>query len=222
MFLATANMLLGLLISVRYSPVRFWPHRRFNIFALHNWTGYALLVAVVIHPIILLFVSRNRFRSVDIIAPIYSPLQPFENTLGAVAAYILILVLATSYYRKQIGRMRWKLFHYLVYVSAALVFIHSIFTDPNLNGGAIDYLDGGKVFVFICLAIVTAASLWAWRFRVKKNQHERAAHTGRYAKQELTSPVTWRLDLNPETVVRVGREQGAEPRFRQPSSSASD
>lgn len=186
-FLATANMLLGLLISVRYSPVRFWPHRRLNIFALHNWAGYTLFVAIVIHPTILLFLSRKRFRFLDIIAPIHSPLQPFENTIGAVAAHILIVVLATSYYRKQIGRMKWKLFHYLVYLSAALVFVHSIFTDPTLRGGTIDYLDGGKVFVFICLGILTAASLWAWRFRVKKDQHERAAHTGRYVEQELTS-----------------------------------
>lgn len=180
-------MLLGILISVRYSPVRFWPHRRFNIFAVHNWTGYTLLGAVIIHPLILLFVSRNRFRFSDIVLPIHSPLQPFENTIGAVAAYILFIVLITSYYRKQIGRMKWKLFHYLVYFSAALVFIHSIFTDPNLNGGAIDYLDGGKVFVFICLAVITGASLWAWRFRVKKDQHERTAHTGHYAQHSLPS-----------------------------------
>lgn len=187
MFLAAANMLLGLLISVRYSPVRFWPHRRFNIFALHNWTGYALLAAVILHPIILLFVNRNRFRFADIVLPIHSPLQPFENTIGAIAVYILVMVLLTSYYRRQIGRAKWKLFHYFVYVSAALVFIHSIFTDPNLNGDTIDYLDGGKVFVYICLAVVTAASLWAWRFRVKKDRSERAAHTGLYAQQDLTS-----------------------------------
>jgi hypothetical protein len=33
---ATANMVLGLLIALRYSPVRLWPHRRLNIFRLHN------------------------------------------------------------------------------------------------------------------------------------------------------------------------------------------
>ncbi len=189
MFLATANILLGLLIAVRYSPVRFWPHRRFSIFALHNWTGYTLLIAVVVHPLILLFVSRNRFRFADIVVPIHSPLQPFENTVGAIAAYILAVVLITSYHRKQIGRLKWKLLHYLVYLSAVLVFIHSIFTDPNLNGGAIDYLDGGKVFVFVCLAIITAASLWAWRFRVKKDLRERLAHTGHYAEHDLVSTV---------------------------------
>lgn len=180
-FLATANILLGLLIAIRYSPVRFWPHRRFNIFALHNWTGYVLLATIVIHPIILLFVRRNRFSFFDIVVPIHSPLQPFENTLGAIAAYILGVVLITSYYRKQLGRHNWKLLHFLVYPAAVLVFLHSILTDPNLNGGAIDYLDGGKVFVFICLGLVSIASIWAWRFRVRKDRMERSAHIGRYA-----------------------------------------
>jgi len=180
-FLATANILLGLLIAIRYSPVRFWPHRRFNIFAIHNWTAYVLLATIVIHPLILLFVNRNRFRLYDIFVPIHSPLQPFENTVGAIAAYILTIVLITSYYRKQFVRRNWKLLHFLVYPAAVLVFIHSILTDPNLNGGPIDYLDGGKVFVFICLALIAGASVWAWRFRVKKDRRERSAHIGRYA-----------------------------------------
>ena len=34
------NMLLGMLMAFRYSPVRYWPHRRFNYFASHNWSGY--------------------------------------------------------------------------------------------------------------------------------------------------------------------------------------
>ena len=38
-FLATANICLGLLIAVRYSPRRLWPHRRINIFAIHLLAG---------------------------------------------------------------------------------------------------------------------------------------------------------------------------------------
>ena len=180
-FLATANMLIGLMIAVRYSPVRYWSHRRINIFSLHNWTAYLLLGSVIIHPLILLFVSRNRFRVFDLFVPIRSPLQPVQNTIGAMGAYLLLVVVLTSYCRKPIGRHLWKLFHFLVYGACVLVFIHSIFTNPNLNDDAIDYLDGGKVFVFICLAVILSASLWAWRFRVRKDLRERVAHTGRYA-----------------------------------------
>ncbi len=53
--LASLNICLGVLIAVRYSPVRCWPHLRLNIFRLHNRTGYLLVVAIVLHPVILLF-----------------------------------------------------------------------------------------------------------------------------------------------------------------------
>ncbi|MGB7469384.1 MAG: hypothetical protein WBW58_08425, partial [Candidatus Acidiferrum sp.] len=48
----TINMLLGVLMIFRYSPVRCWPHRRFNYFALHNWTGYLALFFATAHPIV--------------------------------------------------------------------------------------------------------------------------------------------------------------------------
>src|ERR1700752_391050 len=41
--LLTLNILLGLLLSVKYNPVRRWPHRRINTVRLHNWTGYTAL-----------------------------------------------------------------------------------------------------------------------------------------------------------------------------------
>ena len=47
-FLGTTNICLGQLIAVRYSPWRLWPHRRINIFVVHNWTAYLLITSVLI------------------------------------------------------------------------------------------------------------------------------------------------------------------------------
>src|SRR6266403_1334343 len=58
---ATLNMLLGLLIAVRYSPVRLWPHRRINIFQLHNWTAYLVLLLIVLHPAFVLMFFHSVF-----------------------------------------------------------------------------------------------------------------------------------------------------------------
>jgi hypothetical protein len=43
------------------------------------------------------------------------------------------------------------------------MFIHSVFTDPELSNSKVDLLDGGKVFVELCCAISVAA--WAYRIR---------------------------------------------------------
>jgi len=181
-FLATLNICLGLLIAVRYSPVRYWPHKKhINIFRFHTWTGYLVLGFVVLHPVLLLFIRSPRFRVIDLLAPLWSPQQPLENTLGAVAFYAIGIVVVTSIYRIAIGRKLWKALHYLVYPAAALLFIHGILTNQTLDNKPVDYLDGEKIFIEICLLLVASASIWAWQLRVKKQKREQLLHVGRYS-----------------------------------------
>ena len=152
-----ANLLIGLLLSMRYSPVRLWPHRRINIFALHRWTAYLAVALVLAHPTVLLFLRTPRFRVADVVWPVHSYLQPTLNTIGAIALYLLVLTLVTSLLRTRIGRPLWRRLHYLVFPTAVLLFIHSIYTDPNLKDGHPDLLDGGKVFLEIAALLTIAA-----------------------------------------------------------------
>lgn len=178
---ATANICIGLMIWGRYSPVRNWPHRRFDVFRIHRWTGYATLGFTLLHPLPLLFSAQPPFRIVDIAVPLWSPQQPLENTIGAGALYLFVLVIITSIYRIEIGRHLWKRFHYLTYVAAACLFLHGILTDPNLNHSPIDPFDGEKVFVEICLLIVVLASSWRLRYSRKRRQTHALARIGRPA-----------------------------------------
>src|SRR5260370_33521831 len=143
----TINMLLGTLMALRYSPVRQWPHRRVNYFRLHNLSGYLRRSLAVLHPVILLFHKTAKFRFVYPLYPLHSPSQPFENTLGAVALYVVAIVVVTSYLRARLGRRLWKSFHFLVYVAAAALFWHSLFTDPALKNSPVDWFDGGTLFL---------------------------------------------------------------------------
>src|SRR5580658_2269282 len=151
------NLLIGMLLSMRYSPVRLWPHRHFNLFALHRWTAYLAMALVLAHPTVLLFLHAPRFRVVDLLWPVRSYLQPTLNTIGAIALYLLALVLVTSLLRTRIGRPLWRRLHYLVFPTAVLIFIHSIYTDPNLKDGHPDLLDGGKIFLEVAALLVVAA-----------------------------------------------------------------
>jgi predicted ferric reductase len=154
---ATLTLWLGLLIALRYSPVRHWPHRHVNLFALHQWTAYATVALTLAHPVVLLFQHTPRFRVFDLILPIHSPLQPKLNVAGAAALYLVVLIFASSLLRKRIGRPLWRRLHSLAFPAAALLFLHSILTDPLLKDGRPDLLDGGKVFVEIaCLLSLVA------------------------------------------------------------------
>jgi len=77
-------------------------------------------------------------------------------------------VVITSYFRIQLHRRTWKGFHFTVYLGAVALFWHSLFTDPDLKGAPIQWLDGGKVFVEACAIIILVASLLRWRHSRQK------------------------------------------------------
>jgi hypothetical protein len=170
-FFATLNICIGLMIWGRYSPLRYWPHRSFDIFRLHRWSGYITLGATLLHPLPLLLSKQPAFRVLDIVLPLWSPQQPLENTIGAAALYLLVIIIVTSIYRIELGRKLWKRIHYLTYAAAAGLFTHGILTDPTLKPSPIDPFDGEKVYVEACLAIIIAGS--AWRVWYARKKHER-------------------------------------------------
>jgi sulfoxide reductase heme-binding subunit YedZ len=158
----TFNMVLGVMMAFRYSPVRSWPHRRFNYFRVHNWLGYIALATSVLHPAVLLLSKKPAFRIRDLIFPVHSPSQPLENTVGAVALYLLAFVVLTSYFRLRLGRRLWKAFHFGIYIAAIPLFFHSLLTDPDLKK-SVNWLDGGKIFIELALILIVVVT--ALRFR---------------------------------------------------------
>lgn len=166
----SCNILLGLLMGVKYNPWKRWPHKRINYFKIHNWTGYVALVLALLHVVLLLASSEAKFRVVDVLYPMIGPKQPIINTLGAGALYVLIVTVVTSYYRAEIGHDRWKIIHYGNYLMAALFFIHGIWSDPTLKDNPIDYLDGEKVVIELSFLVILVASFFRWRWALQRRR----------------------------------------------------
>lgn len=168
MGMLTVNILLGLLLSTRYNPMKQWPHRKIPIFAIHNWNGYLALSVALLHPVILLFADEKvRFRFIDIVYPVHSPVQPFYNSLGAIALYLLIFVVVTSYFRPQLGNRQWKKLHFTTYALGAVFYTHAILTNPELKDVPLDPLDGEKLLVEGCALLVIAGIVWRIRIGSK-------------------------------------------------------
>ena len=188
-FVLTFNILLGLLMGVKYNPWRSWPHRRINYFKIHNWTGYVALALSVLHVILLLLSTEANFRLVDVLYPMVGPKQPVINTVGAAALYVLIVIVTTSYFRAAIGHDRWRIIHYGTYLTATLFLIHGIWSDPSLKDRPIDYLDAEKAGIEICLLIVVVASFFRWRTAIRRRKTADARQR-RYVPPRGTSPVS--------------------------------
>ncbi len=161
----TAQILLGLLLSVGYNPIRRWPRvRGAKLFTFHKRLGYIGLGAAVTHPLILLASSTAGFRLFDVFVPIWSPTQPIPNTLGAMAFYLVVFVVVTSYLRRVFGHHRWKLLHFTAYAAAAVFYVHGVWADPNLKNQPPDFVDAEKVYVEACAAAVMAATFWRFKY----------------------------------------------------------
>ena len=169
--LFTAQILMGLLLSVGYNPIRQWPRQRWiKLFTFHNWLGYIALATAASHALILLTVPSKSggalFRLFDILVPLWSPVQPIPNTLGAVAFYLVAFVVLTSYFRRVFGRHRWKQLHYTAYAAAAVFYLHGVWADPLLQNRPVDFIDAEKAYVQGCALLVVAAT--AFRIRYKR------------------------------------------------------
>jgi sulfoxide reductase heme-binding subunit YedZ len=160
----TAQILLGLLLSVGYNPLRQFPHQRVKLFTFHNWLGYIGLSTALIHPLILLFSSTAGFTLFDIVVPIWSPTQPIPNTLGAIAFYLVAFVVLTSYFRRVFGRHRWKQLHYVAYAAAMVFYVHGTWADPLLQNRPVDFIDAEKAYVEGCGLLVLAGTIWRFRY----------------------------------------------------------
>jgi predicted ferric reductase len=177
----TAQILLGLLVSVGYNPVRQWPRRRLKLFTFHNWLGYIALATASVHATILLFAEAKDggrlFRVFDVLVPIWSPVQPFPNTLGAIAFYLVSFVVLTSYFRNVFGHRNWKRLHYTAYAAAFVFFSHGIVADPLLQNRPVDWIDAEKVYVEACALLIAGATVW----RVKAGRERKVRGAARVA-----------------------------------------
>jgi DMSO/TMAO reductase YedYZ heme-binding membrane subunit len=88
--------------------------------------------------------------------------------VGAVALYLLLITVATSYCRFEIGRRIWKPLHYATYALFATYAVHAILTDPNLKDSPIDPFDAEKVFVELCILVVVLGITYRVRWALRQ------------------------------------------------------
>jgi predicted ferric reductase len=175
MGMLTVNILLGMLLSTRYNPVKQWPYRKIPIFQIHNWNGYLALAVALLHPVILLFGDlKVPFRAVDILYPWNYPFQGGYMTIGSAALYLLIFVVVTTYFRPQLGNRRWKKLHFVTYALALAFYTHGILINPDWKNVPLDPFDGEKILIEGCALLVIVGIVW----RVRRGSGVKVRPTG--------------------------------------------
>lgn len=150
------NAVFGFLV---WSKTKLLVARRITAFKLHKWTGYTAALLVLLHVVLIPLDPASEFRWLDLLLPLWTRHQPFANTLGAVALWVLAVVVVTSYFQRELGFRRWRTLHYLAYAAFALFVTHGLVTDPELKDRAIDWVDAEKLFVEACALVIVGAGI---------------------------------------------------------------
>jgi predicted ferric reductase len=111
---------------------------------------------------------KSKFTWSDLLLPLWTEHQPYANTFGALALYLIAIVVISSYFKEQLKLPLWRALHYLSYFAAVPLIIHSVLTDPKLEDRPIDWFDAEKVFVLLCCLVIIA--LGFYRFVLVKKR----------------------------------------------------
>ncbi|MDQ0157608.1 ferric reductase-like transmembrane domain-containing protein [Robertmurraya andreesenii] len=146
-FLFTFSISAGLL-----SRLAVFQKKRPLMNELHQTSGWAGVLTVIFHMILL---WRDRFVTYtlgEIFIPFFSDHAPLASGIGTICFYLFLIVFVTSdFLMKRLGKNLWRKIHLLVIPAWIFMVLHGflIGTDSNLPWAA--FLYGGGVFLVVTI-----------------------------------------------------------------------
>ena len=156
-----ANFIVGFII---WKNIPFKLPYSLTFLGLHKFTGYLAAISIVIHVVLIPLDSKSGFSWGDLLLPLWTKHQPYANTFGALALYLVAVVVISSYVKEKIKLGLWRRLHYISYFAAVPLIVHSIWTDPKLEDRPIDWFDAEKIFVLMCCLVIMG--LIVYRFLI--------------------------------------------------------
>ncbi|HLZ17616.1 MAG TPA: ferric reductase-like transmembrane domain-containing protein [Cyclobacteriaceae bacterium] len=156
-----ANLIVGFII---WKNIQIKLPYHLTLLNLHKLTGYSAAIAILVHVVLIPLDPKSKFTWTDLLLPLWTEHQPYANTFGALAFYLIAIVVTSSYFKDKMRLPLWRTLHYLSYFAAVPLVVHSVWTDPKLEDRPIDWFDAEKVFVLLCCLVIVA--LTAYRFLI--------------------------------------------------------
>jgi sulfoxide reductase heme-binding subunit YedZ len=121
--------------------------------AFHGFVASAGLMLLALHLVGLLFDRFVRFDTLDLLVPYRAAYRPFALTLGIVAMYAMVIVLATSWTRKHMRPALWRAIHLAAVPAFAMSLLHGVLagSDSARAGMAMLYWTTGFSVLFLVI-----------------------------------------------------------------------
>ncbi|MGW8185019.1 MAG: ferric reductase-like transmembrane domain-containing protein [Candidatus Moraniibacteriota bacterium] len=165
-FLLYIVMFLGLSIRTPGLNKLIKPIYSLNI---HAWLSVQAIILVFVHGGALLFDKYIQFGWMDITIPFfnktYGPALPF----GILAAYLMLLLIVSSYLRKFINYKVWRISHFLNIPLYAMAVYHGLYLGTDLASG---WSRSVYIYANVFLAIIIVINILSRvvKYFQRKNQ----------------------------------------------------
>ena len=146
--LLTAVVVLGILSALRVQAAG-WP--RFLTTGLHRNLALMTLVFLGLHIVTAVVDPFTHLGWLAAVVPFSSYYRTFWLGLGTIAFELLLAIVVTSLARGLIGRVAWRMVHWLTYASWPVAVIHGIGTGTDTLSSWL------LVLTVACVAAVVAA-----------------------------------------------------------------
>jgi predicted ferric reductase len=144
-----ASMALGLLMTNKMA--RYWPGAP-AAYDLHQYVSLLGMGFVLFHGLILMGDSFIKLNLIQVVVPFASAnYRPVEVGLGQIGFYIWIILVGTTYVKKQIGIKAWKAIHIASFLMFLFAMLHGINSGTDTSAGWMQmiYWFSGASLVFL-------------------------------------------------------------------------
>ncbi len=154
----------------------------------HGFVASAGLLVLALHLIGLLLDRFVPFEPLDLLVPYRASYRPFANTLGIVAMYATVVVVASSWVRKQLRPALWRAIHLLAVPAFAMALLHGVLagSDSARAGMTLLYWVTGCSVLF--LVIVRGLTARPRRTQRARPDGSGARSTGTGAVSDVAGP----------------------------------
>lgn len=146
---AWGSVVWGLLMSTRILPRA----DRQTLYILHRLLALGSLVFLGAHLSTLYLDPWSNFSVKDLVVPFAASYRPFWMSCGILAAYVLVVIAASSLLQSRLPRVLWRGIHYLSFLTFAIGLVHGIGsgTDTAQRWATGWYIITGMVVAGLCL-----------------------------------------------------------------------
>ena len=104
-------------------------------FDLHRFLSLLALAFTLFHVFVLLGDRYLHFTVADLWVPFASPYRPVAVATGVIAAWMMMLIVASFYVRRFIGHHAWRLMHFGTFGMYVLATAHGLFAGTDTGAG---------------------------------------------------------------------------------------